>query len=83
MVSSKGDIPERTEVAPSGTGKMNLLCELLERGETIVHLKDGSHEELHGYDTHLFPEEGIIYTQDDEDAEVWFFASEIVELEQH
>lgn len=83
MVSSKGDIPERDEVAPSATGKMALLAELLDRGETIVHLIDGSSEELHGYDTYLFTDEGVIYTQNDEDAEVWFFASEIVELEQH
>lgn len=85
MVASKGDIPERDEVAPASAGKYKLLEELLDRGETIVHLVDGSTVELHGYDTHLFSSgvDSVVYTQTESEDEKWFFTSEIVSLDQH
>lgn len=92
MVSDKGDIPERDEVKPSNQNKGILLDELLDRGETIVHLRDGSSYELHGYDTHIYDihhddqrprRHGIVYTQNEDEEEIWFSIDEIVSFVQH
>lgn len=88
MVSEKGDIPDRSEVEPD-EHEPDLFCEeLLGRGETIVHLRDGSTHELHGYDTHVYDKSksstsGIVYTQNEDEDEVWFYMDEIVSFEQH
>jgi hypothetical protein len=88
MVRATGDIPDRDEVEPDSNKKALLLGELLERGETIAHLQDGSTQELHGYDTHVYSKPkssrpGVVYTQNESEDEVWFFTTEIVSLEQH
>lgn len=88
MVSDTGDIPERDEVAPDSNKKALLLEELLDRGETQVGLRDGREYELHGYDTYVFSkpkssQPGVVYTQNEDEDEVWFFTSEITSLEQH
>lgn len=86
MVSPKGDIPEKDDVKPTLAARDDFLKELLHRGETIVHLSDGTSYELHGYDSYVFKNvdgSSVVYTQDEEDAEVWFYTDEIVTLEQH
>lgn len=88
MVSEKGDIPDREEVFPDHAGRGAFLAELLNRGETIVHLSDGSTHELHGHDTYVMNgtealEPPIVYTQNEDDEEVWFYPDEIVSLVQH
>lgn len=88
MVSDTGDIPDRDDVSPASNKKRNLLEELLGRGETQVHLRDGRQYELHGYDTYVFAkpkssQSGVVYTQNEDEDEVWFFTDEIVSLEQH
>jgi hypothetical protein len=88
MVDDKGDIPDRGDVEPYDNQIGQLLDELLYRGETQVHLSNGQHYELHGYDTYLFlkpksSRPGIVYTQNEDEDEVWFRTDEIVSLEQH
>lgn len=87
MVSDKGDIPDEDDVKPYHSAKCKVLEELLDRGETQVHLRNGQQYELHGYDTYLFNSPGRdvhwVYTQNEDDDEVWFDAGEIVSLEQH
>lgn len=88
-MDEKGDIPERDAVKPSNHQAGNMVEELLDRGETIVHLRNGQTYELHGYDTYVFTEAtysgrfGVVYTQNEEDDEVWFYTNEIVSCEQH
>lgn len=91
MVDENGDIPERAEVKPdsaSGT-PIKLLKELLDRGETQVYLTgsnpavDPPDYELHGYDTYVFSNRNIIYTQNQDEDEVWFYADQIASIEQH
>jgi len=83
MVSDTGDIPDRDEVEPESGYKPDLLAELVERGETQVTLRSGTEYELHGYDTYVFETKGVVYTQNEDEDEVWFFTGEITDLEQH
>lgn len=88
MVSDKGDIPDRADVTIESNGdlvagRVDAIQQLLERGETMARLEDGTVHELHGYDTYVFPESWLVYTQDEDDDEIWFFIDDIVELRQH
>lgn len=89
MVTNTGDIPDRTAVEPSKPSKMGLLTELLARGETLVYLEgsnpstDEPAYELHGYDTHVYGGNGVVYTQNDDEDECWFFVDQVISFEQH
>lgn len=91
MVDEKGDIPERSDVKPNSPSgaPIDLLEELLDRGETQVYLtgsnpaQDPPDYELHGYDTYVFNDRNIVYTQNEDEDEVWFYADQIASLEQH
>jgi len=88
-MKSKGDIPDRDDVRPYMPGAEKVLSELVERGETLVYLSgsnpavDEPDYELHGYDTHIFKEKGWVYTQNEDEDEVWFSIDAIIAFEQH
>lgn len=83
MVSEKGDIPDRDDVEPPESD-IGFLRELIKRGEVSIKLVNGAKYELHHYDTYVFEQgNGIVYTQNEDEDEVWFYASAIVNYEQH
>lgn len=80
MVSEKLDLPDRDDVRPTRTGKMQLLKELTELGEAEAYLSDGRVVELHDYDTHFFMDAGVVYRKTEEEDDEWIFAEEVVSV---
>lgn len=84
MVSDQTDMLDRDEAAPSHpVDKIRLAREVTETGEATIHLRDGSTEELHDYDTHFYVSKGVLFTVSGDDEELWVFAEDIVKVERH
>lgn len=86
MVDDKGDIPELGEVKPGSRHRLKALEEIVRTGEATVHLTDGGSEELHAYDTYFFESkngESMVYTQDEDENDVWIFVNEVTRIVRH
>lgn len=92
-MEDKGDIPERDEVKPTtiaqvsqnACAKVALVKELLESGGTIhAYLVSRGDDDvhLHQFNTHCFPEEGVIFFHGD-DKDKWIPGDDIGMLERH
>jgi len=93
MVSEQMDMLDEDDARPEQTStvdpltdeyrKVEVIESIAENGEAIIELRDGSTEEIHGHDSHFFPYEGVVFTEDEKDREAWLFAEEIVSVRRH
>lgn len=79
MVDTTGDIPGRDDVTPDRQSR-HLIADVLESGEVIVHLDDGSSLELHKHDTYDFGD--VMYTKQG-DSDIWFYTDKVTSIERH
>lgn len=92
-MNNKSDIPDRDEVkptefeyiSPAATAKVSLVDEIINNGGTVhAYLISRGDEDVHLYDynTHRFPEKGVIYFHGD-DKDKWIPGDDIGMLERH
>jgi len=77
----------RFEVSDETARKLSLAEEIASNGEAILTLIDGSVVEVHGDDTHFYPNHGVFFTEAEtdagEEAESWYFAEDIISVQRH
>lgn len=93
-MNETGDIPPREDVrpdvdidvGPKAELMVQLVQSILESGGVahvyLPHLSDGQDRHLYRFNTHVYPDCGIIYTHG-EDEDHWIPASAITEVERH
>lgn len=95
MVSDQMDMLPQEEAEPESDieaghearRKIALIEEIAANGEAILTLIDGSVVEVHGDDTHFYPNRGVFFTEAEtdagEEAESWYFAEDIISVQRH